>query len=286
MTSGEFLTPRQNGTLGGESIPTYLVDFFLVSESLTCDITHSDIVPGFKTDHSMITLTISLHSNPRGNGFWKLNTSLLSEISYIEQVKITIQQTADEYKEDDSVNPALLWEMIKLKVREKSVSYTASKKVATQKRENQVEREIAALEKILDTTDSTALLYHIAAEKIDILKGDLEKILEYRTKGAIIRSKSRWYNEGEKNSRYFLNLEKRHFKQGTISQIKINDDEFITTDKAILSECVSFYKNMYSSKKRDCNHSIFFPQANDTVLSSEEQSMCEGTLTKKECLAA
>ena len=85
------------------------LDFFLVSESLTRDITHSDIAPGFKTDHSMITLTISLHSSPKGNGFWKLNTSLLVEISYIEQVKITIQQTADEYKEDDSVNPALLW---------------------------------------------------------------------------------------------------------------------------------------------------------------------------------
>ena len=118
-------------------------------------------------------------------------------------MKITIQQTADEYKEDDSVNPALLWDMIKLKVREKSISYAASKKAATQKREYQLEREIAALEKIPDTTDCTALLYHIAAEKIDILKGELEKILEYRTKGAIIRSKSRWYNEGEKNSRYF-----------------------------------------------------------------------------------
>ena len=35
------------------------LDFFLVSESFMCDITHSDIVPGFKTDHSMITLTIS-----------------------------------------------------------------------------------------------------------------------------------------------------------------------------------------------------------------------------------
>ena len=136
--------------------------------------------------------------------------------------------------------------MIKLKVREKSISYAASKKADAQKRENQLEREIAALEKLLDIIDYTIPLYHISAEKIDILKGELEKILEYRTKGAIIRSKSRWYNEGEKNSRYCLNLEKRHFKQGTISQIKINDNEFITTDKANLSECVSFYKNLYS----------------------------------------
>ena len=95
------------------------LDFFLVSESSLCDVTHSDIVPGFKTDHSMITLNVSLHVNPRGNGFSKLNTSLLTEIGYIEQVKIIIQQTADEYKEDDTVNPALLWETIKMKVREK-----------------------------------------------------------------------------------------------------------------------------------------------------------------------
>ena len=88
-------------------------------------------------------------------------------------MKITIQQTADEYKEDDSVNPALLWEMIKLKVPEKSISYAASKKAATKKREIQLEREIAALEKLLDTTDCTVLLYHTAAERIDILKGEL-----------------------------------------------------------------------------------------------------------------
>ena len=46
--------------------------------------------------------------------------------------------------------------------------------------------------------------------------------MEYRTKGAILRSKSRWCNEGEKNTEYFLNLEKRHFKQGTISQFSYN----------------------------------------------------------------
>ena len=51
----------------------------------------------------------------------------------------------------------------------------------------------------------------------------LRRLLKSRTKGAILRSKTRWYNEGEKNTKYFLNLEKRHFKQGTISQVKIND---------------------------------------------------------------
>jgi len=44
----------------------------------------------------------------------------------------------------------------------------------------------------------------------------LENIIEYCTKGAILRSKCRWYNEGERNTKYFLNMEKRHY---------ISDDE-------------------------------------------------------------
>ena len=51
--------------------------------------------------------------------------------------------------------------------------------------------------------------------------------MEHRTKGAILRSKIVWYNEGKKNTKYFLNLEKRHFKQGTVSQLKNSDQEFV-----------------------------------------------------------
>ena len=191
------------------------LDFFLVSQSSSCNVTHADIVPGYKTDHSMITLNLSLHSNPRGNGFWKLNTSLLSEIGYVDEIKLTIQNTADEYKDDELVNPALLWEMIKLKVREKSISYSASKKRKTKERDYLLEREIILLEKQLDSMNNTDPSYHTVVEEISILKGEQEKILEYRTKGAIIRSKTQWYNEGAKNSSdFFLILRRDTLNKG------------------------------------------------------------------------
>ena len=234
------------------------LDFFLVSESSLCNVTHADILPGFKTDHSMITLNVALHSNPRGNGFWKFNTSLLSETRYVQEIKTAIENTVNQYKDDTSVNPALLWEMIKLKVREKSISYAAYKNLTIGKREEMLEREIALLEKHLDNLCNSNPLYHIVAERIFTLKKELETILEYRTKGAIIRSKSQWYNEGEKNSAYFLNLEKRHCKQGAISQLKINDTDFVTTDRDILSECTTFYKNLCTSKKSDSLQSTLF----------------------------
>ena len=93
------------------------LDFFLVNQSAVCNTVEADIMPGYKSDHSLVTLKLSLHSNARGRGFWKLNTSLLNETEFINQIKSTIQQTKDEYANDEFVDPKLLWEMIKMKVR-------------------------------------------------------------------------------------------------------------------------------------------------------------------------
>ena len=142
----------------------------------------------------MITLNFSLHSNPRGPGFWKLNTSLLTEIDYVNQIKSVIQETQNEYKDDESVNRSLLWEMIRLKVREKSLSYSKIKKKQTtagstgtndcQTREGNQPQKKHRLAKF--------------TEQLNEKKGELERIIETRTKGAILRSMTHWNKEGEK----------------------------------------------------------------------------------------
>ena len=71
------------------------LDFFLVSQSILGNITLADICPGYKTDHSMITLDLSLHANHRGPGFWKLNTSFLTEIEYVNLIKSVIKDVQD-----------------------------------------------------------------------------------------------------------------------------------------------------------------------------------------------
>ena len=99
----------------------------IVSSDLICDINLADIVPGYKTDHSMILLMVALHHNPRGRGFWMLNTSLLKDKEYLNLIKTTIYQTKSEYQSHSAVTPALLLDIIKMKVREKSISYATAK---------------------------------------------------------------------------------------------------------------------------------------------------------------
>ena len=123
------------------------LDFFLASQSLTCSVTNSDKLAGFKTDHSLITIKLALHSNSRGPGFWKLNTSLLEDDGYVKQIKTTIKAVQEEYQEDNTINAALTWEMIKLKVREQSILYAKTKQTNMSRIEEELEKTINWLHK-------------------------------------------------------------------------------------------------------------------------------------------
>jgi len=46
----------------------------------------------------------------------------------------------------------------------------------------------------------------------------LKRIMQYKTKGAILRNKVRWYEDGERNIRYFYSLEKRNYEKKAIEK--------------------------------------------------------------------
>ena len=62
-----------------------------------------------------------------------------------------------------------------------------------------------------------------------------------------------------------------------------------TTDKEILHECESFFKDLFSSKMKTDSilpeTDLFFSE-NATLLSNEERDSIESLLTKLECLNA
>ena len=76
------------------------LDFFLTSSSLSTTITKADILPGYKTDHFLITLYLANNTTPRGPGFWKLNTSFLLDSEYVDLIKEKINDVANDYKTD------------------------------------------------------------------------------------------------------------------------------------------------------------------------------------------
>ena len=78
--------------------------------------------------------------------------------------------------------------------------------------ELKLESEILSLQKKLEENNISENEKVQIYSEIDVKILQREEISKYKTRGAILRSKSRWYN-GEKNTKYFLNLEKRHFNK-------------------------------------------------------------------------
>ena len=88
---------------------------------------NATITPGFRTDHSLISLKLQVHDQKREPGFWKLNTSLLVDKDYVDRIKGVIDSISKYFKSQNT-NPDLLWELVKAEVRGESIKYSSFKK--------------------------------------------------------------------------------------------------------------------------------------------------------------
>ena len=83
---------------------------------------------------------------------------------------------------------------------------------------------------------------------LESAKTEYEKEHDYIVRGSIIRSRARWFAQGERNKKYFLNLENRNKKKSCIRKlIRTNGDE-TTVPGTIMPEIHSFYSELYDEK--------------------------------------
>ena len=73
------------------------LDFFLVSDTLFEVIEGETILPGYRSDHTTITIKLCFDKNERGRGFWKFNDSLLKDPNFIQKVKDAILKVKRQY---------------------------------------------------------------------------------------------------------------------------------------------------------------------------------------------
>ena len=116
--------------------------------------------------------------------------------------------------------------------------------------------------------------YESLKTELQRIKSKLSKIADVKTQGTIIRSRARWYEHGERNSKYFYNLEKSNQ----------NDGDKITNPKDILEEEERYFQEIYLSRNIDPNCLIFndFFET-EYALSEEIAKTCEGVMSIEVC---
>ena len=228
------------------------LDYWLVSKDLFSTVTSTDITNPTFSDHSAVSLVIqSKDYAKRGPGFWKINNSLLKYNKFTAELaaKIPEYKAKHNYLEDKG----LFWDMLKMEVRGFCVQYSKRQSKIRRNAEKDLQKQIDQLMNVLKTNKSKENITQLYR-----LRAELNKIADYKTKGAIVRSRIRWHEEGERNTKYFLNLEKRRHSKTHITKLKDKDGKEITDPSEILLSQREFYKNIYTSGPHDATYNDLF----------------------------
>ena len=107
-----------------------------------------------------------------------------------------------------------------------------------------LEQKVAQAENIL--VDNPGSLE--AVEQKTKAKKELDLYHSEKTKALIVQSRTQFYEEGEKNNKFFLNLVKSNQEKCMIRNLK-KGDATIIHQKDILDELESFYSTLYTKRR-------------------------------------
>lgn len=259
------------------------LDRWLISDILSDTVEETDILPGVRSDHSIITLHLSSSKNThQGKGFWKLNNSFLNEDKYIRGITENVKQWE---LDSHGMNARMKWEFTKYKVKQFSIKYGKEKAAYVQNTERELENKLKKLEEQLDENSfqSTDNLNR----EINETRARLEEIANYKTEGLILRSRCQWHEKGEKSNKYFLRLENRNKARKTMNKLQRENGTFTTDPKEILQMQAEFYQTLYSQNEHKTDEEIktYLDHIATPKLNQADKDSCEGELTIHECSA-
>ena len=171
------------------------IDYFFIPKFLQKLIQECRILPNIFSDHSAFILTICFDeaTAPRGPGYWRFNNSSLSDNEYVALLRYKIPEFVEKYKEVE--DKGLFWEMVKMEIRGLTARFSKLKAKRNRDEEKLLKSRFAQLSAKLQPAYSED-----DKAELERVKSKLSDFQTEKTRGAVIRSRARWYEHGEKNS--------------------------------------------------------------------------------------
>ena len=270
------------------------LDFFLLSDYLMWYFEDTDILPGYRSDHSMITLKLKFGNIMKPNTFWKFNCSLLKDIQYVDEINNEINSIITEYAADHyekstvseipkseielKVSDKTFLDFLLMKIRSKTIAFATMKKRKAREKEDKLVKDIEGIEKVSNKTENDLKLLKEKNKELMALR-------EKRIEGVILRSRAKWVADGEKVSKYFCSLEKRNYVCKRMTKLVNKHGLTVDEPNEIRNEVKSFYENLYEARNLE-NTEIGNLVNEIPKLSKDETKLLEGEITLEEAGSA
>ena len=256
------------------------LDYWLLSDSYQEEVEGADIIPSLNSDHSAIVLHFSsVEKQKHGPSYWTFNASLLDDSDFCKLIAERVTVWREEFIE--VTDKRVLWDLIKYRIRQVTIKYSKAKAKARRQNLKVIEDSLKQCEEDCSVFPSPENM-----EKMENIRNEYELFYEHLSRGAIVRSRATWFEQGEKSDKYFLNLETYKKSKSCIRKV-FTKDGFLTSDpKRIMKEVEVFYSCLYKTDNskipNDVSNTFLLSQAKPK-LSNEEAMACEGRLTLAEC---
>ena len=169
----------------------------------------TEILLGYRSDHSFIALDLEFKKVEKYKNFWKFNSSLLKDDKCTKQIKETInkvkiQYAAHVYNIDEiekipneelqlTISDNLFLDVLLMEIRSTIICFAINKKKNDKDEEIDLEKDIQKLEnKCNKTLDDI--------QSLNYKKNELQEMRKEKIEGMLIRSKARYAAQGEKNN--------------------------------------------------------------------------------------
>ena len=269
MTRGRFVARR--------------LDYMLLNDNAVNKTSKTEIFSTPYSDHRGVMLEVQCTDTERGPGFYKFNNQLLEDKMFLSTMNKTL---SDFLSNNQHENPELKLELLKIEAREKSIQY--SKQKALQKRNiiANLYKDLNNAEKALSNDPENFTKQHNCTK----LKLELDIIEQERLKSAKFRSKQLWIDQGEKPTKYFLNLEKHRAGSKLLPNLQLENGTTVTDQFEILKAQRKYFEELYNKEpiqdNIDTKVDRFLRECEVTKLSETDKNSCEGLITIEEASIA
>jgi len=237
-----------------------------------------------RSDHALLECSFSVKPDiMRGKGLPRVDTKLLENVNIVNELRDNLTTAINNIP--DHWDPHKSWEYIKVMIRTSAWELSNKSKRQVNSEE---EALIAQINSIQKYKSDLLLENNTGATKfaeIDVcLKGlnqKLNKIWIDKSKKLAAMAKVKWFNEGEKSNKYFLNIIKKRQTEVMLSELK-NGDIVASGQAEVQSMVAGFYSELYNERNDLSNNYESFYPSGTPKLDNGDRANLDGKITLDE----
>ncbi len=232
------------------------LDMIFITEELENHGIKADVNWGFDvSDHASVKIRFKI-KNPlrRGKGLYRVNTSPLDDKDSLEEVKNEITHQLSDIP--DTWDPHKKLDFVKMVIRGVLSQFAGKIKHKTEVEQEAITNQLNYLTNIKEemlTSGNIRVNINDLERDIAKLENELKYLLDAKAKYLQLRSGAKWYEEGEKSNKYFLNLIKFRGEQKLISELS-DGRQIFSTQESIMEHVTNFYRELYEEKETNENY--------------------------------